>query len=118
MLRKRAPSGPVDMSDDTPRSFKITVRLQERRDGGLRVWSDDLPELVLSNRDRQKVWDDLEPALNHILSARLGCEVRVDRLEPLQAVLRSNTAPPRKSLLSALAGSRRDLEFAASACAA
>ncbi|HXV00660.1 MAG TPA: hypothetical protein VG166_09190 [Caulobacteraceae bacterium] len=98
-------------------NFKITVRMQRRRDGGLRVWSDDVPELVLSHRDHHRVLRDIEPALNHILSARLGCEVRVERLGSLPHAVRAPVRPPVLTF-ERLFGLRRKLEFSASPCTA
>lgn len=68
-------------------SFKIVVNVEMREDGGLRVWSADVPGLVLSHQDPQKVIDDIKPALETILSALMGCEVRADPLRPLQEML-------------------------------
>ena len=66
-----------------PGSIKITVRLESRPDGGLRAWSDELPGLTLSNRDRKAVIDDLAPALEEIVSDMLGYRVRVGSLRSL-----------------------------------
>jgi hypothetical protein len=45
----------------------ITVYIEDREDGGVRVWSDDLPGLVLSGSNRIKVLADIEPAVKAIL---------------------------------------------------
>ena len=45
----------------------IKVFLEDRDDGGVRVWSDDLPGLILSGRDRVKVLADIEPAARTIM---------------------------------------------------
>jgi hypothetical protein len=45
----------------------VTVRFERRDDGGLRAWSDDVPGLVLSNRDPHRVLDDVIPALRVLL---------------------------------------------------
>ncbi|MFT4251392.1 MAG: hypothetical protein QM608_02790 [Caulobacter sp.] len=65
---------------DVEQSFKVTVRFQRRPDGGLRAWSDDVPELVLSNRDPEKVMADIVPAIEAILSARLQAAMKAERL--------------------------------------
>lgn len=57
--------------------FKITVCFQEREDGGLRAWSDDVPGFVLSHPDPQALIDDIEPALETILTAVHGTRVLV-----------------------------------------
>lgn len=48
--------------------MRITLCLERREDGGLRVWSDDVPGLVLSHSDAEKVMADVIPALELILS--------------------------------------------------
>ena len=65
-------------------SYKVGVCIEPRDDGGLRVWSEDLPELVLSHADADKVITDLPRALEVILSARLGLVVRVQELTALR----------------------------------
>lgn len=45
----------------------IRVSFETRADGGLRIWSDDIPGLVLSHADRSAVWRDLGRALEVIL---------------------------------------------------
>ena len=67
-------------------SYKVQVRIEARDDGGLRVWSDDLPELVLSHADAAKVIADIPRAMEAILSARLGRAVRVEELAALPAL--------------------------------
>lgn len=70
---------------------RVTVHIQQRRDGGLRVWSEDLPELVLSHRDANRVLADIAPALEFILSERMGCTVKAERINSLP--LAAKTAP-------------------------
>jgi hypothetical protein len=45
----------------------INVTLADRQDGGVRIWSDDIPGLVLSGLNRAKVIADIEPAVRAIL---------------------------------------------------
>ena len=71
--------------------IRVTVHIQQRRDGGLRVWSDDVPSLVLSHRDAKRVLDDIAPALEFILSEKMGCTVKAERLNSLP--LAAKTAP-------------------------
>jgi hypothetical protein len=94
---------------DVSTSYKIRVCIEPREDGGLRVWSDDLPELVLSHADAEKVIADIPRALEAILSERLGAAVQVEELAEL---------PPRGSRPAAserLPRSRASREFAARA---
>ncbi|MEO8927306.1 MAG: hypothetical protein ABI306_09095 [Caulobacteraceae bacterium] len=91
--------------------FKVTVKFERRGDGGLRAWSPDVPGLVLSNLDPDKVMADIEPAMEAILSERLGCKVRAHRLAKIGPSVTAATARPGTGL-----GRRRTLEFAA-ACA-
>jgi len=46
---------------------EITLKFQDREDGGLRVWSDDVPGLVLSGPDPVAVIGDVGPALSVLL---------------------------------------------------
>ncbi len=46
---------------------KITLTLEPREDGGLRVYSDDVPGLILSNKHQLAVLYDIVPALMTIL---------------------------------------------------
>jgi hypothetical protein len=62
--------------------IKIVVHFSRREDGGLRAWSDDVPGFVLSHRDAQAVMDDVEPALETILSSMHNRPVIVAPLVP------------------------------------
>jgi hypothetical protein len=64
-------------------SYKVRVSIEPREDGGLRVWSEDLPELVLSHADADKVIADIPRAMEAILSERLGAAVHVEELASL-----------------------------------
>lgn len=89
--------------------FKIVVRFQMREDGGLRAWSDDVPGFVLSHPDFQAVLDDVEPALEAILSAKYGVKIMVSPLvepenfsvEPPLPIERPNV-PARREYASQL----------------
>ena len=80
-------------------SYKVGVCIEPRDDGGLRVWSEDLPELVLSHSDADKVIADLPRALEVILSARLGLAVRVQELTALPGLGTAAQTPPPLSAL-------------------
>lgn len=45
----------------------IKVIIEPREDGGILVYSDDLPGLVLSGRERIKILADIEPAVRALL---------------------------------------------------
>lgn len=51
----------------------ITVTLEDREDGGVRVSSDDLYGLILSGADKQSVVESIAPAIKAILQ-RSGFE--------------------------------------------
>lgn len=100
------------------RELKITVHVQQRRDGGLRVWSDDVPGLVLSHRDPERVWADIAPALQTILSEKYGCAVEVSPLTAFPVAVRSarlvRKAPPLRRFFNIF----DKVQFAASPCLA
>jgi hypothetical protein len=62
---------------------KVVVIFEPRPDGGLRVYSDDVPGFVLSHPDPDAVMNDVEPALEGILSEILHRAVRVRLLQRL-----------------------------------
>jgi hypothetical protein len=45
----------------------VRISFRERDDGGLRIWSDDIPGLILSGADPSAVWRDLGPAIEVLL---------------------------------------------------
>ena len=47
-------------------SERATIIIERREDGGLRVYSDDIPGLILSHSDPRKVLADIAPALEVI----------------------------------------------------
>lgn len=49
---------------------EITIKLAPREDGGLRVWSDEVPGLTLSHNDQERIIKDLGVALLAILQYR------------------------------------------------
>jgi hypothetical protein len=48
---------------------RVTVCFERREDGGLRAYSDDIPGLVLSHSDPQKLLADVMPALEVLETA-------------------------------------------------
>ncbi len=55
---------------------EITVVFERREDGGLSAYSDDVPGFVLSHSDAEMLLDDVQPALEGILSHIHGKPVR------------------------------------------
>jgi hypothetical protein len=60
--------------------MKVVVTLEDREDGGVRAYSEDIPGFLLSNSDPVAVLKDIEPALEEILSYRLKRPVIVIEL--------------------------------------
>ena len=78
------------------RSFKVTVCFEQRDDGGLRAWSEEVPGLVLSHTDIDGVLADVTEALKVILSHRFNADVDVQPLENVRAALEENGIVPPK----------------------
>ena len=70
--------------ENAPRFKQLSLTFEKREDGGLRVWSEDVPGFVLSHSDCEAVFSDIRPALETILSEMLSAAVRVDPLESLR----------------------------------
>jgi hypothetical protein len=68
-------------------TFKVTVCFEARPDGGLRVYSDDVPGLVLSSMDVDGVLEDVTEALKYILSERFNAQVDVEPLRDIREAL-------------------------------
>ncbi|OJU66338.1 MAG: hypothetical protein BGO05_11870 [Rhizobiales bacterium 63-7] len=73
------------MTNDHP--FKITVCFEERPGGGLRVWSEDIPGLVLSSSSVDRVLEDVKAALEAIISHDLKEPIVVEPLEDIRRAL-------------------------------
>lgn len=71
----------------------VTVTLEDREDGGLRVYSDDLPGLILSGPDRDSVSEKIAPAIQALFEYKGFRGVIVRAAQPLNAVLKK--ASPR-----------------------
>ena len=76
---------------------KVTVCFERRPDGGLRVWSEDVPGLVLSHTDVDGVLDDVKDALALILSSRFNETVEVQPLPDLRQALENKGVIDRAS---------------------
>ncbi|MBY5484420.1 hypothetical protein E0H36_08500 [Rhizobium leguminosarum bv. viciae] len=71
-------------------SFKVTVCFEQRSDGGLRVWSEDVPGLVLSHESVDDVLEDVQAALKVILSHTFQANVEVEPLGNIRQALETN----------------------------
>ncbi|KMO33874.1 hypothetical protein VP06_15580 [Methylobacterium aquaticum] len=74
-------------SERHPRSYKIVVFFERREDGGLRAWSEQVPGFLLSHRSADAVLSDVQPALEGILSAQLGYEIKTTPLHDIKDAL-------------------------------
>jgi hypothetical protein len=59
---------------------KISVTIEKRDDGGLYVYSNELPGFVLSHKNPQLVFKDIEIALSVFLSKKLDRTLAVKPL--------------------------------------
>ena len=86
------------MDDDTEsyRSFEeqmmaswtvVTVTLADREDGGLRVFSNDLPGLILSGSERKRVVASIIPAIKALFEHNGYRKVVVRPTKPVSEVL-------------------------------
>lgn len=99
-------------SDDRPIQFAVQV--MRRADGGLRVWSDDIPGFVLSNRDPDKVLNSMVPVLQQLLAAQLGYAVKVEsatRLESAGSRFRAAYVRRARRYWSPVFGARPTCEY-------
>lgn len=55
------------MSENEPEMTSVLLMLKRRPDGGLRVWSPNLPGLKLSHSDADLVYRDIGPAIQELL---------------------------------------------------
>jgi hypothetical protein len=68
-------------------SIKVTVHFERRADGGLYVWSEDLPGLNLSHEDPARVLLDVKLTIEGLFTDMLGQRVRVEPLVGIQEAL-------------------------------
>jgi hypothetical protein len=57
----------ASMNEERPFFLTIQVILEKREDGGLRAYSNDIPGLILSNKNPELVLEDIVPALEMIV---------------------------------------------------
>lgn len=69
----------------------VTVILEDREDGGLQVYSDDLPGLILSGSDRVRVAGAIIPAIEAIFTHKGFGNVTVRPTRPIREVLRAKS---------------------------
>jgi hypothetical protein len=90
------------MEPKTRRFKKIWLTFEKREDGGLRVYSEDVPGFILSHKDCHLAFSDVKEALEKILSEVLSVRVTVGPLESLRDDLEYNgiipiyTSPQRR----------------------
>jgi len=73
----------------SPRKFVVlSVTLVGREDGGLNVSSDDLPGLILSGSEREKIAAAIGPTIKAIFEHRGFRDIRVHHGTPVDDLLR------------------------------
>jgi hypothetical protein len=73
----------------------VTVTIERREDGGLYVYSDDVPGFVLSHLNAHAVLADIEPALSAFLSGKLDRKVIAKEVTDLkEALIRDGAIDP------------------------
>lgn len=79
----------------------FAVMFERRENGGLRVWSDDVPGLFLSGADAHAVLSDVVQALETLLEHNLGIKAKVAPVRGLKERLEENgIIPPGRSSIS------------------
>ena len=71
----------------TDQVVKVTVTIEAREDGGLYIYSNDLPGFVLSHLDAHAVLSDIEPALSVFLSHKLDRNLVAKQVTGLREAL-------------------------------
>jgi len=74
-------------AEHSRRFFKVVICFERRPDGGLRAWSEDVPDFVLSHKAADALLADIKPALEVILSARFGEDILAEPLVELREAL-------------------------------
>lgn len=86
-------------NDHSRRFFKVVVCFERRPDGGLRAWSEDVPEFVLSHKNVDALLADIKPALEVILSAKFGEDILTEPLVDLREALEERGIIERRAEL-------------------
>jgi len=66
----------------------VSVTIEDRDDAGLRVFSDDLPGLILSGQDRAKVLRSIAPAIQALFEHKGLTSVTVHATTSLDGLLK------------------------------
>jgi hypothetical protein len=74
-------------SERQPLTYKIVVFFERRDDGGLRAWCEQVPGFILSHLNVDAVLSDVQPALEGILTAQLGYEIKTTPLHDIREAL-------------------------------
>ena len=82
--------------------IKVAVDFAPRGDGGLRATCTDIPELVLSSPNPDKLLEDVGPAIEHIMMANHGVDLEMRPLTEAKDFLinRGVIPPPNPKLHS------------------
>lgn len=67
--------------------IKVIVDFYTREDGGLRATSKDVPGLILSSADPDKLLADIAPAIEHIMKINHNIDVEMKPLTPARNYL-------------------------------
>jgi len=76
-----------------PQLTIVTVTIEDREDGGLRVHSDDLPGLILSGSRKEEVVRKIVPAIQALFEFKGFGQVTVRPAKPVYEILK--LASPR-----------------------
>jgi hypothetical protein len=64
------------MSTDKP--MNIEVKIERRSDGGIRVFSDNLPGLILSHKNGKDVLSDMPLVVQQLLPEQVGASLIIN----------------------------------------
>lgn len=74
--------------------LKVTVVFEQREDGGLRAYSEDVPGFVLSGADAEAVFADVIPALEMLFKHNRKMDVEFAPVSDLRSELERNGLLP------------------------
>ena len=69
------------MNPEPNKKWIISVVFETRSDGGLRVYSDDVPGFMLSHSNAEAVCKDVKPALETIIGAMMNSRVTIEPVD-------------------------------------